>query len=287
MHIGDLQYRIAVGVGVAILAGVVIKARFCGDLTLPPKPPKPELRNVRADEVLDAAGRNPLTYKGFLERDSALIGMGRSVQPEEMAKVMPHAVDTTARTLAPGQTVDVLGLRLSVSVLRDDGSPVLALTIENLGDVDLAYNIVTEPSRDAAMCHAKRVLPYNAMVITARGAEVRGECVYKSGLELKVKKVETIALTALQAYYVNLVPALGVGIEARVAKGSRPTLPANKQPCNRSLSQSTRTALETGSVGWRDMIDYYGRHTCETYSFPDGYRAFTEDGQRSLPVVDP
>ena len=160
------------------------------------------------------------------------------------------------------------------------------MTIENTTSTDLAYNIVTEPSRGTAMCHAKKATPYNAMVVAARGAEVRGECVYKTGLELRITKVETVALTSLQSLYVSMVPPVAVGIEQRLAKGAKPSLPGSKQPCNLSLSQALRSALDSNLTGWRDIIDYYGRHNCETYRFPDGYRAFTRDRERDLPVVD-
>ena len=48
--------------------------------------------------------------------------------------------------------------------------------------------------------------------------------------------------------------------------------------------QAIRNALAKNLATWRDIVDFYGRHRCETYRFPTGYRAFTRKGQWAVPV---
>jgi len=57
--------------------------------------------------------------------------------------------------------------------------------------------------------------------------------------------------------------------------------------CAFALPQAVRSGLERGEIGWRDLIDFYARHRCETYHFPYDYRAFKKDNERSVPAVTP
>jgi hypothetical protein len=51
------------------------------------------------------------------------------------------------------------------------------------------------------------------------------------------------------------------------------------------VPQAVRSGLERGEIGWRDLIDFYARHRCQTYQFPLLYRAFKIDGERPVPAV--
>jgi hypothetical protein len=285
----DTQYRIAIAIGVGLLVLAVSYLRFCYHLGLPPKPRRPELRDVRVEEVLDTVGKSPLTYTGFLESDSAGIGV-RAVSTDEIARVLPYQIDTHHHTLTPdsgsGSTIETLGLRLTLSVQRSGGDATMLLTIENTTSSDLAYDVATEPNHGTAICHQKKAVAHNAMVVAAHGAETRSECIYKHGFALTVTKVQTIALPPLSSYYVSSLPPAAAGLEPRLAKGARALLPVGRQPCNVTLAQSVRAALDRGTTTWRDIIDYYARHRCETYRFPEGYKAFDRDGEHPLPITD-
>jgi hypothetical protein len=52
------------------------------------------------------------------------------------------------------------------------------------------------------------------------------------------------------------------------------------------LSQAVREQLDRAEIGWRDLVDFYARHRCETYQFPVTYRAFKADGEQKLPVIE-
>jgi hypothetical protein len=107
--------------------------------------------------------------------------------------------------------------------------------------------------------------------------------VYRSDLATAVTKVETVEAKPLAKYYLSQVPPITVGVEERIARGHVGR--ESKEPCSPIVSQAVRTGLERGEIGWRDLADFYSRHRCQTYSFPLGYRAFTEDGQRRIPAT--
>jgi len=96
--------------------------------------------------------------------------------------------------------------------------------------------------------------------------------------------VEVIKLSPLQYVYVsNLVPEK-IGLEPRAARGHRPAV--KQRLCHMVSSAAVYRALESGATTWHDMIDFYARHRCQTYSFPVGYKAFQTDGEKPQPAVD-
>jgi hypothetical protein len=120
------------------------------------------------------------------------------------------------------------------------------------------------------------------MTIAAGHRETRLECAWRDGISLAVTRIETLELPALGTWYLNHVAPAAVGIEPRIARGHHPEIGA---PCVLAMPQAVRSGLERGEIGWRDLIDFYARHRCETYQFPYSYRAFRSDGERSVPAV--
>lgn len=278
----DRTFNIATIAGAAVLAIALGALRFCGGVKMPPKPPKPAVDRVGASEVLASADATPRVYQGYLSHDAEAAGVPVP-SPAVMGARLVSRLDEARHPLSPGDApIDVAGLRLSVIVERGD----LVLVIENPGTSDLAYAIGTKPSYGTSLCAERKVRGFNAMVVAAGTAEKRVECAFRDGLVLAIERVETVALNPLQSSYVSRVPPTAVGIETRLAQGHQPRLPAGVDVCNLSMSQSIRSQIESGVVTWRDLVDFYARHRCESYGFPEGYRAFTKDNERSLPVVN-
>ena len=61
---------------------------------------------------------------------------------------------------------------------------------------------------------------------------------------------------------------------------------ADFRRCFQVMECDDRTLLDQWMANWRDLVDFYARHRCETYTFPEGYRAFERDGARPLPAID-
>lgn len=270
--------------GVGLVAALVF-LRFCGDLGVPPKPPRPSYDDL-PEKVAREMNASTDVYIQQVDRDALAAGV-TTPSLEDMARAYTWRTDTTRRVLtAGGAPVVAAGLKLSAISHRIEGSEQLfSLVIENPGTAAVAYSVDTEVSSGNSLCQNRTLLPHNGNVIPAGGKQVRGECVFKKNLELYVERVESAEIPPLAAYYLSLVPPQALGAEDRVGGGHRPQLPAGVSACNVSISQSVRSGLEDGTLGWRDLADFYARHNCTRYAFVDGYRAFTKDGERDLPAT--
>jgi len=275
--ISDAQFRLGVIAGAVVLGLGISTVRFCGSVSLPPKPPMPSVAGTSRDLLTKSTGA-PAVYQDFLSRDSTAAGI-TTPDYEDMTRKLSFRSDDVRHVLEVGQpAIEVAGLRIAAVKAND----TLAIEIQNTTDADLGYFIKTAVTPNVGDCGKARPLPFNAMVIDKGAKETRVECVFRDDLAIAVTKVETVETRPLAKYYLSQVPPTTVGVEERVAKGH--VAPKTKEPCSPIVSQAVRTGLERGEIGWRDLADFYSRHRCQTYSFPLGYRAFTEDGQRPIPA---
>jgi hypothetical protein len=273
--------RIGTAAGAVGLVLAISALRFCGAVSLPPKSAAPSESLATSQETLRKATQTEETWLSFVDKDAAAAGVPAPSR-EAMYRKLVSRDDEGRRALVPGATpVDAAGLRLSAVA---EGR-TLSLVIENTTDRDLAYHVVTKVQGESCMQH--EVYAHNAQVIAPGGREQRAECAYRDGLALTLEHVETLELLPLQAYYVSRVPPIALGSDARLARGHEPVLPGGHTMCSFTTSQALRAAVESGEVAWRDLVDFYARHRCDTYRFPLGYRAFKENGEVALPAVAP
>lgn len=274
----EQQYRLGVLAGAVALVTVIMYLRFCGSVGLPPKPPPPTGPSGTQTQLLSKSTTSPTVYKGFLENDAETAGV-RVPTLDEMSRKLSYRVDEARHILEPGKPpIEVAGLRVRLERTSDQ----LVMVIQNLLDSDVAYAVTSSPSTGANACNSARALPFNAMVIAKGSSERRTECVWRDGMAIIVTKVETIELSPLSAWYVGQLPPQLVGIEGRISRGHRGV--ETKEKCSAVLSQAVRTGVDRGEIGWRDLIDFYSRHRCQTYQFPSTYRAFKADGERPVPA---
>ncbi|HVK85287.1 MAG TPA: hypothetical protein VM513_14315 [Kofleriaceae bacterium] len=277
--ISDSHYRLGVaGAGIVLVASLAM-VRFCGSVALPPKsaPPTP---SGTSTQLVQKGVASPVVYKDFLEKDAAIAGL-RAPTIDEMARAIPYELDDARRVLEVGQPpISAAGLELSVE--RDGKS--LVLRIENRGATPRAYSVITSPTPKISGCSSALPIAHNAIVIGKGATERRAECVWRDGMAIAVTRVETLALSPLSAWYLSLVPPALLGVEDRIARAHRGA--EAREKCATVVSQAVRSGLDQGQIGWRDLADYYARHRCATYRFPMSYRAFTNDAERHLPVVE-
>jgi hypothetical protein len=278
VSITDAQFRIGVGAaGIALVAGIAA-VRFCGPVSLPPRPPPPppEVPHGTSSELLTKSVASPVMYQDFVARDAAEAGV-RAPARDEMSRKLPYHVDDARHVLEVGQpSVEIAGVRLR-AIRIEDG---LALEIANATASSIAYNVVATA---APACDAAPARLFNAMTIRPKGREIRVECAWHAGTSLVVVRVETVEVMPLSVWYLDHVPPSAVGIEPRIARGHQS--PETGAPCAFALPQAVRSGLERGEIGWRDLIDFYARHRCQTYQFPLLYRAFKRDGERNVPAT--
>jgi hypothetical protein len=291
VDVSETPFRVGVGAVAALLAVGLFRVRLCHEVTAPPLPPKPAPKRISAVEASRTIERNPQFYADFLARDSRAYRVEPAATPESMSKVLPYHRETPGATLDPadkkhdGDHAEALGLALSIEVEAIKGTPnrQMVLTIENTTDQYLAYRVQTRPSKGTRPCHDKRDLSHNAVALAPHERIRRSECLWNKGWTLSVESVETMELPALSYQYVSLLPANLVGLEARTARGHHSA--SGEGLCNLFQSAEVDRGMEGGVIGWRDLIDFYARHRCKTYSFPASYRAFRRDGELALPAA--
>lgn len=284
----DLPTIVAVAAGGVGLVAALVFLRFCGDVAdVPAKPAKPRF-DTPPERVTEKLAASRDVYVQTLADDARRAGLP-TPRLDEIARAFPHRRDDTRHILRAGDpTIDVAGLRITAVVHQEQGSErLLALRIENPGPHPLAYLIDTEVSAGNAPCQNRTLVAHDGNVVPPGGVAVRSECVAGRGYELYIERVETLEIPPIAAFYLSLVPPQALGVEDRVGRGHRPTLPAGVVGCQVAMSQRVRRAVEDGAIGWRDLADFYARHPCATYQFPESYRAFTENGEVPLPAVDP
>lgn len=280
MAISDGQFRASVvGGGIALALGIAV-VRFCGSVPLPPAPAAAPAAQVTgtSSELLSASTSSPAMYLDLLARDAAAAGLAKPTL-EEMARKLPYRIDEGRHLLAVGQRpIAVAGLELSAVQAGES----LGLELRNTTRSHLAYLVIAGPSPSEG-CGSARPLPLDVMVLGPGARETRVECVWRDDLALAITRVETIELPPLSARYVSQVPPEVVGIEARIARAHRAE--SLGEPCPSIVAQAVKTGLERGEIGWRDLVDFYARHRCQTYQFPVTYRAFTKDSAQRLPIA--
>jgi hypothetical protein len=272
----DQQFRMGVIAGAIVLVAVITSLRFCGQMSLPPKPPEVRASSGTSRQLLTKSTASPEVYRQFLQTDAELAGV-RAPSVEDMSRKLAYRVDDARHPLELGKPpIEIAGLRMHIEQTGDQ----VALVIQNTVDSDVAYHVVTNASSLHA-CADARPLPFDAMVIKMHGQETRAECV--AGPPLYVTKAETVEISPLSAYYLEQLPTKLVGLDDHTARGHRSSKDAG---CVASMSAVVQSGLEKGDIGWRDLVDFYARHRCQTYQFPSSYRAINADGQRQIPVVD-
>jgi hypothetical protein len=286
--VSDLAFRAAV-VAVAIAAaGAVVRLSVCNTVELPPVPPRPSPKRVEVARVTADVNSDPAVYAEQLARDSRLLQLAPPVTPAGLSRVFPARSETEPFVLevrGKGSSAEVLGLRLALAVSAIEGTPrrQMVLTISNTTDHHLAYRVVTRPSRGTSPCHEKSDFAHNAVVLAPGEKVQRSECIYKSGWRLLVNRVDTIELPPLAYHYLGSVPPPALALDLLPARGHRPG--AGRPICQIFHSASLGESIRGGETTWRDLVDFYGRHSCQTYTFPVGYKAFETDGARSLPAL--
>jgi len=286
--VNDSAFRVAVLVTAVALAGAIARISFCGSVDLPAIPPRPRPKPVQVARVTATVEADPGVYAEHLAKDSRALRIEPPVTPADMSRALVFASHDQPITLAPKgkhATAEVLGLKLSLAVSDIEGTPrrQMVLSIQNTSDAYIAYRIASRPSQGTRECHEKLDIAHNAIALAPGEKVRRSECIYRSGYRLFISRVETAVLPKLSYHYLSSLPPSALGLDLLSSRGHRPA--GGRSLCRVFQSASLDEALRTAKTTWRDLVDFYARHSCQIFTFPDGYKAFTRDGERPLPAV--
>jgi len=271
-------YKLRVGAGGLVLVMGITLLRFCGSLSLPPRgqPAPPPVETPTSK--ISKSSANPTVYRTFLEHDAIEAGV-HTPTIEEMSRKLTYRTDEARHVLeVGGPPIEIAGLRLRAEHANDS----LILHVQNRTGSDVAYEVTTQTAPKVHDCNTARALPFDALVVAKDATETRTECVWHDNLSLVVTKAETLELSPLGAYYIHRLPTTLFDLDPRIARGHREV----GEICPAVVAQSVRAGIQSGEIGWRDLIDFYARHRCQTYQFPSGYRAFKSDNDHVIPYVD-
>jgi hypothetical protein len=269
----------------AAVIGVGMTALYAGGPPPPPeRPPPPPPPEALINSELRFS---PMVYRGQVEKDARLFSVPLPAKGELEAPFLHVEEITRRRELKPRSPIETPHLRLSLGSERRQASvdgqqfafDHLVMRIENRTNKHLAYRVVTEVPGER--CTNKGDVPHNALVLEPRQTISRTECLRRKREALYVKRVEVMELPPLSAYYVARLPANPVFYDARTASGH---VPLKGRLCPQTFSwREIQDDVERKQIGWRDVIDFYGRHNCEEYAFFRTYR-FRTDAAARLPA---
>lgn len=277
--LSDTQFKAGVFGAAGVLVLGITLFRFCGSVSLPDKPALKETPRGTSQALADQTNASPVVYQDYLAKDASAAAL-RVPSLDDMQRKLLFRIDESRQVLEVGQA-PIITAGLSLTARRQDNT--IVLDIENTTKSDLAYHVVTEPTPKIAGCNTVTPLEHNAIIIAKEEKLTRVECGWHSGMAIAVTLVETAEVMPLSAWYLNQIPPTQVGIDDRVARGHR--VPKGADRCIALSSQAVRSGLENGEIRWRDLVDFYARHRCQTYPFPATYRALTADGQRRIPAM--
>ncbi len=268
---------------ISILGLLLFYLRFCGVQSVPPLPPVPEVTIEDARELAGRIGERTDVYWQQIETDSRRFDLDAKLTRKAMSQTFPHRTDHNGYRLQPGDSIEILGLRISLGLRQiDHRKKQMELRIDNRTNVPLAYRIVTRPSKGTIPCAKKMVREHNAIAIAPGAIETRSECVYRPGWDLEIGKVEVIEIPELSVFYLSAMAPTELGLSKRTSAGHLPPIGVHR--CTSVLSARVKRAQERGEILWRDVVDFYARHTCSKYRFPYDYRAFAEGSSPTLPA---
>src|SRR5687768_1470641 len=139
--ISDGQFRLAVIAGAVVLGLGISTVRFCGSVSLPPKPAPPSGVSGTTRDLLSNSTGAPAVYQDFLARDATAAGVSTPAY-EDMTRKLAFRSDETRHVLEVGEAaIEVAGLKISAVRAND----TIALEIQNTTNDDLAYFIQSSP----------------------------------------------------------------------------------------------------------------------------------------------
>ena len=284
----DSAYRVAVLVVAIALAGAIARLSFCSSVELPAIPPRPRPKPVPVAKVTATVQADPGVYAEHLAKDSRALRIEPPATPADMSRALVFESHDKPIALSPHRkqaSAEALGLKLSLAVSDIEGTPrrQMVLTIQNTSDAYLAYRVASRPSQGTRDCHEKLDIAHNAIALAPGQKIRRSECIYRSGYRLFITRVDTAVLPKLSYYYLSSLPPSALGLDSLSSGGHRPL--AGRPLCRVFQSATLEESVRRGQTTWRDLVDFYARHSCQIFTFPDGYKAFTRDGERPLPAV--
>lgn len=156
----------------------------------------------------------------------------------------------------------------------------MVATIRNTSTKPIAY-FLRVASATRGHCKVRGARLHNTMaLLPGESAEV---VVCAGSGAVKVEELQVLEITPIGHVYVSKVPPSAVGHDPISATSHAPQ---KKVPmCSMVPGTRISNLIKLGKTRWRDVMDFYARHSCERFQFFAGYTMATEPVER-LPVLE-
>jgi hypothetical protein len=278
----DRVVSMVAGSGVcAVIITVGVISKLSGDeiTEMPPLPPEPP--PVATTKVVGDLRFTESYYRAMLDEDSKRYGISPPVTAEQMGAPFPYFLELAQpkRLTRPRDYVDTPHLRIGFELVNDwVGAGSLGggiktnyaqLTIENKTTAYLAYRVDTRMSTET-QCGDVPAMAHTANAIRPLDVVRRSECLWGRSGYVSITRVEVMEINQLSYDYLNRLNAAHLLIAPRVARQHEAT--GGGRPCSTVPWVAMQPAIHAGELMWRDIVDYYARHSCDEYAFPLTYR---------------
>ncbi len=258
---------------IIMLVGTCSMYSTSGPLPPPRKPPPlPNLSAVTSYRFKEGY------YRSLVEENAKKVGL-RKQDTAGLWKVNPFFAEFSGeQRLAVNGNLETSHLRLRALSQKiwvgEEGQGYrtehMLLQISNRTDRYLAYRVVTQI---AGRCSGKGILPHNALALKPGEEVVRSECV--GSAPITVKQVEVLELSPLGYYYVSQLEPQRLRFDARTSEGHQEA--GKLKPCRLLPWRAIDAALQRREATWYDVIDFYSRHSCDEYTYFDGYHRLQKE----------
>ncbi len=228
----------------------------------------------------------PAYYQAVVEEDAKRFGIAKP-SDEELRQSFRYSEEIPVRAphrmKAEKDTYETPHLRLSTHMVKEwalssSGQGFrfehTVLDITNYSDHPVAYRVETSVDHPEK-CHSKGAIGQNAIALLPGETISRTECLWHTGAEVTLQRVEVLEVPRLGYYYASrLTPSQVLG-DTRTSAGHQPPAKAGK-PCTFVPWREIEQGVLAGKLEWADVMDFYSRHNCDEYSFWIGYKRSIE-----------
>lgn len=222
----------------------------------------------------------PVYYRTQLEASLATLELQTDVdalleqlrQPNVFYHPITHGAPVTMKVgeLRREQALELTVLHEELRIKRgglESNSLHTLLSVVNQGSVALAYRLVAR-SKDGGDCKMRAITQYDALVLDPGESARISICSGTHEVELVDLRMMELA-QPIQIRWIRQLPPLTLGLDeiaVRSHKSAKTVLSCGAVP-----SKDTARQLSAGVAQWEDVIDFYSRHDCNLYRWPESY----------------
>jgi hypothetical protein len=141
------------------------------------------------------------------------------------------------------------------------------LQVTNQGSVALTYRLIAR-SKDGGDCKLRAITQYDAIVLDPGETARISICSGAHEVELVDLRMMELA-QPIQIRWLRQLPPDTLGLDdiaQRSHKSAKTVLSCGAVP-----SEETGKKISGGAAQWEDVADFYSRHDCNLYRWPDAY----------------